>query len=487
MDRVRVRFAPSPTGLPHVGNIRTALFNYLFARHHQGTFVFRIEDTDRSRFVEGAIEKLTSALEWVGIEIDEGYSAGGEFGPYLQSQRLDLYEDIASQMIAKGKAYVCNCSLQRLEQLRAEQRKAKLNPKYDGHCRHKNIPFKGLEQLSQQNAVLRFAAPQEGQITYNDKLRGEITFDNRQLDDIVLVKADGFPTYNFANVVDDHFMNITHVMRGDEFISSTPKHVHLYNALDWTAPEFIHLPIILNQQKKRLSKRDGSVYIGQYREMGILPSALRNFLALLGWSPKQNEEIMDMKQLIERFSISGITIHPAIFDLDKLIWINSQYIASLPGEDLFNLAEPFMKSAGIDTSDIDLPYAEQAFDLLKSRLPTLQDVPERVGYFFHPPEQYEQEGWEKRILKVDHIQTYLSSFIENLKSLDCWNRETVESCLRETAESLKVKPSILIHAARISVTGMTTGPGLFDILNLLGKEQVVSRMEKAIKKIAEQV
>ncbi len=486
MTNVRVRFAPSPTGLPHVGNIRTALFNYLFARHNNGKFIYRIEDTDRNRFVEDALEKLQDAMTWLGIEIDEGYGVGGDFGPYVQSERLGIYEQVISEMISKGRAYICDCSKERLDKVRENQRSARINPHYDGKCREKNISFNGIEYLKKMKAVIRFASPKEGETKFTDLLRGDISFKNITIDDIILIKADGFPTYNFANVVDDHFMEITHVMRGDEFISSTHKHVNIYSAMDWKPPCFVHLSVILSKTRKKLSKREGSVYIGQYREIGILPEALVNFLALLGWSPGKNEEILDCDQLIKKFTLKGITIHPAIFDMDKLLWINSVYISKMSGENIFECSKQFLVNSDIISDDYtDIQYASTALDLLKTRLPTFKDSVERASYFFKDPEIFDEKGWRKRIISVEKIDVYLNLLVEKYLKIEKFNSENAEFYLREVAQEFDIKASVLIHAVRISVSGMTTGPGLFEILHVLGKDSVIRRIKKVIMKYSE--
>ncbi|MBN1620901.1 glutamate--tRNA ligase [candidate division WOR-3 bacterium] len=487
MEDVRVRFAPSPTGFPHVGNIRTALFNYLFARNRNGVFILRIEDTDRERLVNGSEKAIERALSLLEIRPDEGYGAGGDFGPYRQSERIGIYEKIAAEMIEKKTAYVCDCSEERLDKIRARLREEKKNPMYDRFCRDKNLPYEGVESLKAWGRVVRFASPFEGETSYEDFLRGKVRFGNETMDDMVLIKKDGFPTYNFANVVDDHFMKISHVLRGDEFISSTPKHVLLYRSLNWKEPLFVHLPVILGSDKKRLSKRHGSVSIEDYEKMGILPEAMFNFLSLLGWSPGNNEEILSREEIISKFSLEGLSTSPAVFDIKKLEWINSVYISKMTGEKIFSRAKVFLCEKKLVGEDTDVKYAAQVFELLKTRLPKLSDSVERAGYFFKDPWAYDDGAWKKSFSGVEEIEYYVESLKNAIAHDEPVTKDDFEALLRKTAENLGIKTSVLIHALRVSITGVSAGPGLFEICEVIGKERILKRLENALKKYKNEI
>lgn len=483
METVRVRFAPSPTGFPHVGNIRTALFDYLFARKNGGKFVLRIEDTDRERLVEGSVEAIEKALAWLDIKPDEGFGAGGDLGPYSQSERLHLYEKTAFEMIENGLAYVCDCSAERLDKIRNGMREAKVNPMYDRHCRERNLPFDGIKALKEKERVVRFAAPLTGVTSYDDFLRGSVSFQNDTIDDMIILKKDGFPTYNFANVVDDHYMLISHVLRGDEFISSTPKHVLLYKAMNWKEPVFVHLPVILGSDKKRLSKRHGSVYVGDYEKLGILPEAMFNFLALLGWSPGNNEEILERDEIVSKFSLEGLSKSPAVFDIKKLEWINSVYVSKMTGEEIYKKAISFLDENGLETRNFDEKYSAAVFELLKTRLPRISDAVERAGYFFRDPDEYEAEAWEKSVKSIEGVEKYLTALSGKIAWAKTASKEDFEAFLRETAKEFGVKNSVLIHALRVCLTGMSAGPGLFEICEVLGKSTVLKRLQKAVDEI----
>jgi len=481
MNEIRVRFAPSPTGFPHVGNIRTALYDYLFAKKNNGKFILRIEDTDKKRFTEGAIESIEKAMSWLDIEANEGYNIGGDFGPYIQSERLDIYEKVAKELVDSDKAYICDCNSERIQNLREQQKKDKVKIGYDRFCRDKKITFTSLSDLIDKGRVIRFKTPLKGQLKYNDFIRGEIIFDISLSDDFILIKADGYPTYNFANVVDDYYMKISHVMRGDEFISTTPKHIMIYEALNWEKPTFVHLPVILGPNKSKLSKRHGSVYIGDYKEQGILPEALVNFLALLGWSPKMDKEIMTKNEIIDLFSLEGINKSPAVFNIEKLMWINSEYISNMSGEMLFKKAKTFYDSSDLDISREDDSYVIKVLDLLKSRISNFCEIPEKTNYFFQVPNKYEEKGWDKRIKNVDKIDIYLKAIKERFENISDFTKEEVEKELKECANDFQIKPSILIHALRISTSGFSVGPGVYDLLILLGKERIIKRVDKVLQ------
>ncbi|MEA3344691.1 MAG: glutamate--tRNA ligase, partial [Chloroflexota bacterium] len=372
-NQIRVRFAPSPTGEPHIGNIRTVLFNWLFARQQGGKFILRIEDTDRTRYVPGAEEAIKEGLRWLGLEWDEGPDVGGPYGPYVQSERLSLYRKYAEQLVATGHAYRCNCTPERLAALREEQQRRHEHVGYDRRCR-----FKEPGEVSpDEEHVIRLAVPLEGTTKVHDLIRGDVTFENQLIDDQVLLKSDGFPTYHLAVVVDDHEMDITHVIRADEWLSSTPKHILLYQAFGWEPPQFAHVPIVLGEDGKRLSKRHGATSIAEFKRMGYLPEALFNFLALLGWAPGEGEEqeIFSREELVQLFDLTRVQPSAARFSYDKLDWMNSEYIRALPADELAERLLPVLRDAGLDAS---LDKVRELVPLVRERLKTLNDAVELV-------------------------------------------------------------------------------------------------------------
>lgn len=472
---VRVRFAPSPTGYLHVGGARTALYNWLFARHHGGQFILRIEDTDRTRFVEDAVEDIQEGLRWLGLEWDEG--------PVFQSDRLSLYREHVERLVAEGKAYPCFCSPERLEALREAQRRAGKRPGYDRHCRFLPPEEQKKRLEAGEPHVIRLAVPLEGETRATDALRGEIVFDNRELEDIVLLKSDGFPTYHLANVVDDHHMGITHVMRADEWIPSLPYHVLLYEAFGWKPPVFAHLPVILSPDGKgKLSKRHGATSVREFQRMGYLPEALRNYLALLGWSPGDDREILTLDEMIALFDLDRVRTAPARFDYQKLLWMNSVYIQNMDEEELVRRVRPFVEEAGYQPEDQDLRAMVR---LLKDRVKTLREFVEFGRYFFEDPEEYDPDGENKHFRDPAAVAERLRKLLERWKELDRFDAETLETTLRALADELGVKAGALIHPVRLAVTGFRVGPSLFILLEALGRERVLRRMEKAIHYLEE--
>jgi glutamyl-tRNA synthetase len=475
---IRVRFAPSPTGMPHVGVIRTAIFDWLLARHFGGQFILRIEDTDRTRFVEGAVENIIEALEWLGIDIDEGPAPiGGQYGPYFQSQRLDLYYRYADYLLEKGFAYWCDCSPERLEQIREEQALRKDSIGYDSHCREKNLsgtPGDGVH-------VLRFKIPKSGTTTFRDELRGDITVQNADLDDLVLLKRDGFPTYHFASVIDDHHMAISHVFRGEEWISSAPKHKLLYDALKIDPPAFVHVPVILGPDKKKLSKRHGAANVLEYREMGYLPEALVNFLALIGWNPGDDEEIFSHEKLIERFSLDRINASPGVFDIEKLDWMNGEYIRRMSVDELAEKLAPLMVVWGWIDTDFrpwGKDYVRSTVELMQERLKKLPEMRIGGGFFFEEPSIFNPDD-VKKSFKGDDIIERLNIAKNSLT--DCeWTHDGIETAIRDSAEKLGCGAGKIIHPVRLAVSGMTGGPSLFEMLDLIGRDRVLKRIEFAI-------
>jgi glutamyl-tRNA synthetase len=470
---VRVRFAPSPTGYPHLGNIRTALFNWLFARHHGGTFVLRIEDTDVARRVEGAVEIILDSLRWLGLDWDEG--------PYFQSQRLPAYRETSQRLLDEDRAYHCYCSPERLDLMRKEQMKRKQPPKYDRRCRDLT-----QEERAQLNAagitpVIRFKTPLEGQTTFDDLVYGQVTFKHDTLDDFVLLKSDGYPTYHLANIVDDHFMSISHVLRAEEWLSSTPRHVLLYQALDWEAPRFAHLPMILGPDRAKLSKRHGATNINEYQREGYLPDAMVNFLALLGWSLDDRTELLSREELTEHFSLARVGKTGAIFNREKLEWMNGVYLRRLSLAEFVRRAMPFL--------DRDLPesvarplnedYVSQVLALIQERTKTLTEVPQLVGFFFVDVPQYEVGHFLKGRLDRSSAVEAITITRQRLEKLVIWDAGTLEDVLRSLATELNLRTGEFFGLLRLAITGRTAAPPLFQTMAVLGREKCLKRLTRA--------
>lgn len=479
---VRTRIAPSPTGLPHVGTVRNALYSWLFARHHGGQFLFRLEDTDRERFDPQSVEALYDAFRWLKLDYDEGPDIGGPFGPYVQSERLEHYHQAARRLLETGHAYKCFCTRERVQQIREARQKANIHPYgYDRHCR--GLSEAEIRRLEEGGTpyVIRFAVPTEGDTAFHDEVRGSITYANRELDDHVLIKSDGFPTYQLANVVDDHLMEITHVIRSEEWIPSTPRHVLEYQALAWDPPRFAHPGLILGKDGKKLSKRHGSVHVGEYKEQGYLPEALANFIALLGWSPGGDREIMSLKEMAELFSLEGLNPSPSVFDPDKLNWMNGVYLRQLSPEELVDRAWPFLQKAGLVSGDpptAERAYVGEVLKLEQERMKTLAEAPEVTAFFFSEEPEYDEAAVNKWLRRPE-AGPILDMVVRRLEALESWEVERVESAVRETIEDLGVKPAEVIHPTRVAATGRTVGPGLFETLSALGRDRVLKRIRKA--------
>ena len=487
--KTRTRFAPSPTGSPHIGNIRTAVFDYLFARHSGGDFILRVEDTDRTRYVESSLSDMMKGLRWMGMDWDEGPGAGRDCGPYFQSERLDLYHKYAKQLLEEGRAYYCFCTKERLEDLRAKQAAAKLPPGYDRACRDLTPEEQEEKRRENPSPVIRFKMKREGETSFTDAVRGEVSFRNELEDDFIIIKADGFPTYHFANVVDDHLMGITHVIRGEEWISSAPKHLQLYEAFGWTPPVWVHPPLILDERGKKLSKRsDTATAFMSYIEEGYLPEAMLNFMATIGWSSGEDRKLFSKEELIEKFTLEGIANHPAIFDLMKLRDLNGEYIRMKTDEELKELIKPYMQAAGLVPgvpSEEDEEYLLQVTALIKDRIVTLSEAPALTGFFYRDPDEYEPKGVKH--FQKEEFPAVAELLLERLGSVEDWTLENVESAVRSVAETLELKPAQVIHPARMAVTGRTWGPGLFEILHLVGKTAVLRRIKAAMCFKAEQI
>ncbi len=483
--QVRVRYAPSPTGFPHVGNIRTALFNWLFARHNGGSFIVRIEDTDVTRRVEGAVEAILGALRWLGMDWDEGPEVGGEYGPYFQSERLKLYQSAAKRLVEQGDAYYCYCTPERLEEMRAEQTRLKQPPGYDRRCRELSATGGVLKWMSGSKRVIRFRTPLEKQTIFTDLIRGEITFENANIDDFILLKSDGYPTYHLASVVDDHLMEISHVLRAEEWLSSTPRHLMLYHALGFEPPQFVHLPMLLGTDRSKLSKRHGAVSITEYQVQGYLPEAMVNFLALLGWSLDDKTEIMSRKELMDNFSLERVSQTAAIFNREKLDWMNGVYIRSLSLEDFTQRATPFL-DRGLPAEvkrPIPADYATKITPLIQERVKILSEVPELTEFFF-----VDELGYEPGLLIVKKMNQELAikalkASVVKLKNLPAFDKESLEAVLRPLAEELELKTGQLFGTLRVAVTGRMVAPPLFQTMAVLGKERCTQRIKEALKKL----
>ncbi|MFA5055422.1 MAG: glutamate--tRNA ligase [Dehalococcoidia bacterium] len=495
---VRVRYAPSPTGFPHIGNIRTALFNWLFARHSGGKFIVRIEDTDQTRKVDGALEAILDSLRWLGLDWDEGPEVGGGYGPYVQSERVELYRKHAQQLLDNGSAYKCYCTPERLERMRAEMSQRKESARsYDRHCR--DLSDKERVELESKGApsVIRLKVPADGQTKFHDLIRGDITFENSELDDLVLLKSDGYPTYHLANIVDDRFMEITHVMRADEWLSSTPRHVILYNAFGWEPPLYAHLPMILGPDKSKLSKRHGATALIDYCDRGYLPEAMLNFLAMLGWALDDKTEIFSRDELIKNFTIERISKTAAVFSQDKLIWMNGVYIRELSDADFAERALPFL--------DRDLPasvarpiskdYLIQIASLMRERVKVFGGAPavggtaaeegiaEQAGFFFLDEIEYDTKMLLVKGMDKQKAASALSAAKERLSGCE-FEHDALESTLRPLADELGMKPGVLFGPIRIAVTGRTAAPPLFQTLSVLGRDRCLKRISSAIDKLS---
>jgi glutamyl-tRNA synthetase len=478
----RVRFAPSPTGYLHVGGLRTALYNYLFAKKNNGAFVLRIEDTDRNRYVEGAVENLISALKWAGLNFDEGPDVGGDFGPYMQSQRLDIYKKYADQLIEKGKAYYCFCTPERLKELRAEQEKQKLpQAKYDKYCLHLSKDEIDKNLMADIPKVIRLNVEQDQTIKFNDVIRERVEFESNNVDDQVLIKSDGYPTYHLANVVDDHLMKITHVVRGEEWLSSTPKHVLLYDALDWERPVFAHLPLLLNPDRSKLSKRQGDVAVEDYRDKGFLKEALINFVALLGWNAGDDKEFYNIDELINNFSLERVNKAGAVFDLQKLNWLNAEHLRKKSNQELLVLLKNEIQKSEFNNQDYADNFLILIIESMKERVSFVKEFIDNCKYYYEPPASYEQKSIEKNWKAETPAQ--LTKLKEEFIGLNNPKKEDYEQALTKVSEELNVGKGKLIHPLRLAVSGQSTGPGMFDLLFILGKDEVVKRIESAVLKI----
>ncbi len=480
-DKIRVRFAPSPTGYLHVGGLRTALYNYLFARKNNGTFILRIEDTDRSRYVEGAVENLIKMLRWAGLDFDEGPGKEGGFGPYMQSERLDFYKKYAAQLINDGYAYRCFCTSERLDEMRKNQEKNQNFPKYDKRClllTQNEIDSKLETGIPY---VIRMKIPDNRLIKFYDLIRNEVEISSDIIDDQVLIKSDGFPTYHMANVIDDHTMGITHIIRGEEWLPSVPKHLLLYEYLGWEMPNLAHLPLLLNPDRSKLSKRQGDVAVEDYRDKGYLKEALINFVAMLGWNPGTEQEYFTIHDLIEQFSLEKVNKAGAVFNLEKLNWLNFEHLRRKSENDVLNLLKEELSRSKFKNNIYNDFFLMQVIDAMRERAFFVKDFPEKSPYFFESPTEYDPEVVKKRWKPETPEQ--LKKLEEEFSKLVNPSKEDYEKALQKTAEILNIGTGKLIHACRLSVSGVGGGPGLYDILYILGKEETIKRIHTAIERL----
>ncbi len=483
--KVRTRYAPSPTGDPHLGNIRTALFDWLLARHYGGQFILRIEDTDRARYVETAVHAQMEALRWLGLDWDEGPDTGGPFAPYVQSERLAIYREHAERLVQEGKAYRCYCSPERLEEVRLSQQAQKLPPKYDRRCRDLSEAARRAAEAEGITPVIRFKTPLTGEVECHDVLRGSVTFQNNTLDDFVLLKSDGFPTYHLASVVDDHLMEITHVLRGEEWLPSAPRHFLLYQAFGWKPPLFAHLSRILGPDRAKLSKRHGAHSALEYREQGYLPEAVVNFLALLGWSLDDRTEIIDRKTLIEHFDLDRVLPNPAVFNAEKLLWMNGVYIRALPPAELAERVRPFLERAL--GRAVDPAAVLRIVPLVQERIKLLSEITEMAGFFFQTGELvYDTaallgKAFAGQPAACAHA---LEEVLSRIEGLPQWTHEALESAIRPLAAELGLKTGDLFGSIRVAVTGRTASPPLFETMEALGREITLERLRSAITRLS---
>jgi len=472
---VRVRFAPSPTGALHIGGARTALFNWLFARGQEGKFILRIEDTDRERSTLEANKAIFNGLEWLGLDWDEGPNVGGQHGPYYQTERVEIHQKHAYQLLKEGKAYYCFCTPEELAKRRAEAEARHEAPRYDGTCRKLSEEEIKRKAESGMPKVIRFLLPPVGDTTVEDIVRGKVVFKNELLDDFVILKSDGFPTYNFACVVDDRLMEITHVIRGDDHLSNTPRQILLYQAFGWELPKFAHIPMILGKDKARMSKRHGATSVIAYRDIGYLPEAMLNYIAKLGWGCG-DQEIFSREELIEKFSLEGVNKNPAVFDTEKLNWLNGQYIRKILPERLVDLCEPLLIEA---YGTHDYQYISKIVKVFHDRLVLIPDIVPLSTYFFKDDFEYDPQGVEK-YFKQENAKKILEALKERLKNTEPFVKEKIEPVFKDLAKEMNVKLGIIIHPCRLALTGRIETPPMYDVVEILGKGKAIERLSKII-------
>ncbi len=482
MKEVRTRFAPSPTGYMHIGNLRTALYTYLIAKKAGGKFILRIEDTDRERYVEGAVETIYRTLKMVGLNWDEGPDIGGPVGPYIQSQRMGIFKKYAEELVKMGKAYYCFCDKDRLAELKAVQEASGVSPMYDRHCR--NLSSEEIQKKLAEGVpyVIRQKIPLEGTTTFHDELYGDITVENSTLDDQILLKTDGMPTYNFANVVDDHLMGITHVVRGNEYLASSPKYNLLYEAFGWEIPKYIHVEHIMKDKHNKLSKRNGDASFEDLIAKGYLSEAVINYIALLGWAPKGEREIFSLSELVEEFDISGLSKSPAIFDPLKLKAINAEYIRMMTPEKFLEHAGPYIRQS-VHRTDVDL---SKIAALLQNRTEVFTDIPDQVDFIDSMPD-YDLSLYENKKMKTnrDTSLEVLKKALPALEGLTEWNMDSLHECLFGLVAEMGVKNGYVLWPVRVAISGKQFTPGgALEIADIIGREDTLSRMRLSIDKLS---
>lgn len=484
MSEVRVRFAPSPTGYLHIGGARTALFNWLFAHKMGGKLILRIEDTDTERLKEDSVSQILTSLKWLGINWDEGPEVGGDCGPYYQSERLDIYKKYAEQLLAEGKAYYCFCTPADLEAQREKQRAAKQPFRYARTCRDFSKEEVEKRIAAGESYSVRVKIPLEGTITVHDLIHGDVTFNMDQFDDFVIVKSNGMPTYNFAVVVDDHLMGMTHVLRAEEHLSNTPKQLLIYEALGWEPPKFGHMPMILAPDRSKLSKRHGATSVEEFRSQGYLAEAIVNYLTLLGWGPGDERELFTLNETVDLFELEQMSKKAAIYDTKKLTWMNGQYLSELPLEKILPEAKAFFIKDGLVTEDWFTAHEEyfaKLVDVVRVRVKTLQEVADASTYFFKDITEYDAKGVAKHF-KPESV-AILEQCIAAIEADDVYDLATTEAAYNKIAADNDLSLGKVIHPTRLALTGRTVSPGMFDVMVLLGKEKTLNRLHKAVEYI----
>jgi len=486
----RLRYAPSPTGFQHIGGFRTALFSWLYARHSGGQFILRVEDTDTTRTVEGSIANVLEGLRWLGMDIDEGPVIGGPYGPYYQTQRKALHQYYADQLVRTGHAYHCYCTPERLDEMRKAQEAQKLPPRYDRRCRYLTPEERAANEAAGQPWTVRFAMPLDGETVVHDQLHGDMVFKNSDLDDFIILKANGLAPYHLAHLVDDHLMGITHVLRGEEWISSAPRHVQIYQALGWEPPLFYHLPNVLGKDKKKLSKRRNAPSWSDYKRDGYLPEAVVNFLALLGWSYDDQTELFSREELIRAFTLDRIGVASGIYDPDKLLWMNGVYIRQLPLEELVQRTLPYMErpaaEGGLPDSvarPLDLEYTTRVLTLEHERLKTLGEAAQVVSFFYEKEISYDQAILIQKGMDAPRTRAALVAARDLLAGLEQWEHSSMETAMRALTTELGLKAGQLFGAVRSAVSGRTATPPLFQMMEVLGRSVSLQRIDQAIERL----
>ncbi|WP_276788489.1 glutamate--tRNA ligase [Veillonella magna] len=481
MSKMKVRFAPSPTGPFHIGGARSALFNWLLARREGGTFLLRIEDTDLVRSTRESEENIKAALKWLGMDWDEGIDVGGDNGPYRQTERLDIYKEVTDRLIAEGKAYYCYCTEEELEAERQAQLARGETPKYNGHCRHLTEEQRAAYEAEGRKPTVRLRVPLNETVAFDDMVRGHVSFESNGIGDFVIVKSDGIPVYNYAVVIDDHTMEVTHVIRAEEHLSNTPRQIVIYNALGWDVPTFGHISLIMGKDGKKMSKRHGATSVEQYKNLGYLPEAINNFLALMGWAPEGEQELFTTEELIQNFSMDRVAKNPAVFDIDKLNWINFNYMKKLTDEELYALCLPSLQEAGYASAQPDEAEKARLTMLcvcLKDHISYGAQIKEEAAMFFTDSISIDEEHRDdiKAVLAEESCPTVLAAFSDKLKAMDEVTPEQVKAAIKAIMKETKLKGKFVFMPIRVAITGQMHGPDLNYIVPLLGRDTVLARL-----------